>query len=108
MADLSLNSSSAAYETSRVVKSTPGVLFGLSGYNSKASAQFIQLHDASLLPAEAAIPVSVFTVAASSNFSLDFGLKGRKFDKGIVICNSSTAQTKTVGAADCWFDCQYV
>jgi hypothetical protein len=108
MADLSLNSSSAAYEASRVVKNTPGVLFGFSGYNSKASAQFIQLHDASLLPAEAAVPVATFTVAASSNFSLDFGLKGRKFDNGIVICNSSTAQTKTIGSADIWVDAQYV
>lgn len=108
MADISNNSSSAAYETSRVVKITPGVLFGLTGYNSKASAQFIQLHDATLLPAEGAIPVAVFTVAATSNFSLDFGLKGRKFDKGIVICNSSTAQTKTIGSADIWVDTQYV
>ncbi len=108
MADISLNSSSAAYEASRVVKNTPGVLFGLTGYNSKGSAQFIQLHDATAPPAEAAIPVAVFTVAASSNFSLDFGLKGRKFDKGIVVLNSSTGPTKTIGSADVWFDCQYV
>jgi hypothetical protein len=108
MADLSMNSSSVAYEASRVVKNTPGVLFGLTGYNSKASAQFIQLHDASLLPAEAAVPVATFTVAATSNFSLDFGLKGRKFDKGIVLVNSSTGPTKTIGSADCWFDAQYI
>ncbi len=108
MADISLNSSSIAYETSRVVKITPGVLFGLTGYNSKASAQFIQLHDATLLPADGSIPVAVFTVAASSNFSLDFGLKGRKFDKGIVLVNSSTGPTKTIGSADCWFDAQYI
>ncbi len=108
MADISLNASSTAYEPSRVVKATPGVLFGLTGYNSKASAQFIQLHDATLLPAEGVAPVATFTVAATSNFSLDYGLKGRKFDKGIVLVNSSTGPTKTIGSADCWFDAQYV
>lgn len=106
--DTSRNASTTAYAASLVIKQNKGVLFGLTGYNSKGVAQFIQLHDATLLPAEAAVPISVFTVAASSNFSLDFGPKGRTFDKGIVVCNSSTAQTKTIGSADCWIDAQFI
>jgi hypothetical protein len=108
MADKSQNSSSVIYEASRVVKNTPGVLFGLTGYNSKTAEQFIQLHDDTVTPAEAAVPVVVFKVAASSPFALDFGVRGRTFTKGIVLVNSSTGPTKTIGSADCWFDAQYV
>ncbi len=99
---------SIAYEASRVVKTTPGVVYGLAGYNSKASAQFIQLYDAISLPAEDAVPVFVLSVGASSNFSVDFGIYGRKFAAGIVIGNSSTGPTKTIGSADCFFDIGYV
>lgn len=100
------NNTTTAYAASLVVKAAPGVLYGLTGYNSKASAQFIQVHDAAALPSDAAVPKITFTVAASSNFSIDFG-RGRKFDTGIVVCNSSTGPTKTIGSADIWVDAQY-
>jgi hypothetical protein len=108
MADSSLNASTTAVAASLVIKNTPGTLFGVTGYNAKTTAQFIQIHDATLTPAEASIPVIVFLVAATANFSLDFGMRGRQFAKGIVITNSSTAATKTIGSADCWFDAQYI
>lgn len=101
------NRTTTAYAASLVVSSTPKVrLVGLSGYNSKVSAQFIQIHDAAALPADAAVPKIVFEVAASSKFAIDYGVNGRTFDIGIVVCNSSTAPTKTIGSADCWFDVQ--
>lgn len=58
-------SSSIAYEASRVIKTGPGKLFSLDGYNSKGSAQFIQLHDAASLPADysAAGVAEAFTFA---------------------------------------------
>ena len=102
-----LNSTSVAYEASRIVKPKPGVVFGLTGYNSKSSAQFIHLYNTKVLPADGAVPVVTFTVAASSNFSLDFGESGRAFSTGVVIGNSSTGPTKTIGSADVWFDVQY-
>lgn len=102
------NYHSAAYAASAVVKAHPGRLFGLSGYNSKASAQFIQIHDAAALPADTAVPSVFITVPAASNFSIDFGPRGRQFTVGIVVCNSSTGPTKTIGAADVFFDVQYV
>lgn len=102
------NSTSTAYEASRVVKAAAGTVYGLTGYNSKATAQFVQLFNSTTVPADTAVPVVVFTVAGSSNFSLDFGQFGRYFSTGIAIANSSTGPTKTVGSADCWFDVQYI
>lgn len=102
------NATLTVYATNLVVKGSAGTLFGLTGYNAKASAQFVQVHDAAALPSEGAAPVVVFTVPASSNFALDFGIKGRSFGTGIVVCNSSTGPTKTIGSADLWVDAQYV
>lgn len=103
-----LNSTSVTLETSRVIKTAPGVLLGITGYNNSVAEQFIQLHNATSLPADTAIPVIVIVVPAKTNFSLDLGVYGRYFSTGIVACNSSTAATKTIGSADCWFDAQYV
>ncbi len=111
---LPLNVSSVAYVASLAVKAGEGVCYGLSGYNSKATAQFVQVHDATTLPADGAIPVTILYVPGLSNFSVDYGgavavpLRGRVFRQGIVVCNSSTGPTKTIGSADCWFDVQYV
>ena len=102
------NATTTAYAASLVAKATAGVLYGLTGHNSKGSAQFIQLHDAASLPADAAVPKVVFSVAASTSFFVDFAEFGRAFTVGIVVCNSSTGPTKTIGSADCWFDVQYV
>jgi len=101
------NATSSADEASRVVKASAGTLWGLTGHSSRTSSQYIQLHNAAALPSDTAVPVIVFIVPASSNFSLDFGVYGRAFATGIVICNSSTRATKTIGSADCWFDVQY-
>lgn len=93
------NSSSAAYEASRVVKAAPGVLYAIEGYNSGA-AQFLQIHDAAALPADTAVPLLTLAIAATSNFSLNLGTFGLACRTGIVICNSSTGPTKTIGAAN--------
>ena|SRR5687767_9802269 len=100
------NATQAALAASAVIKATAGNLYGLSGYNS-GPEQFIQLHDAASLPADAAVPVHNIIVPAISNFSIDFGVYGMAFATGIVVCNSSTAETKTIGAADCQFFARY-
>ena len=107
-AGLPLNARSNAYEASRLVKAGPGVLFGLSGYNSKASGQWIQIHDSPVLPPEGAVPELILTVATVANFSVLWALPGRVFQRGIYLVNSSTGPTKTIGSADCWFDAQYI
>ena len=100
------NRSTTAYAASLVVSANPAILLGFSGYNSKTSAQFIQVHDVASLPADAEAPKIVIKVEAESSFAMDFGQDGRQFDTGIVICNSSTGATKTIGSADCWIDAQ--
>lgn len=102
-----VNATSTAYEASHVVKASPGTLLGFSGYNSRTSSQFIQLHDSTTVPADTAVPAFIQLVAASSPFFADWSPWGRPFTTGIVICNSSTGPTKTIGVADCWFDLQY-
>lgn len=104
---LPLSSTSQVYENARPVKSGACTLHGLSGYNS-GGAQFIQIHDATSLPADGAVPKVVISVPAASNFSIEWGIVGRAFVQGIQICNSSTGPTKTIGSANCWFDAQYV
>lgn len=101
------NATVTAYVSSLIVKGAGGTLYYVSGYNSKSAEQFIQLHDTTTLPANGAIPKTVYRVDARADFSFLFDAFGRHFDNGIVICNSSTGPTLTLGSADTWFDAQY-
>ncbi len=101
------NATTAIYANSLLVKAGPGKLFGFSGFNSKGSAQWIQIHDSAALPAEGAVPKLTIYAAATANFSFDAGVYGREFSNGMYMVNSSTGPTKTIGSADVWFDGQY-
>lgn len=103
-----LNATTTAYVASFQVKAGPGKLYGMTGYNSKGSAQWVQIFDSLLLPADGAVPAVTFTVATVANFAIDFGIYGRAFKNGIYVVNSSTGPTKTIGSADCWVDAQYL
>lgn len=101
------NYTSAALEASHIVKNAAGTLWGLTVFNSSASAQFYQLFDSATLPANATVPIEPMKIAAGGSGAWDFGERGRAFANGIVVSNSSTGATKTIGAADSLFDAQY-
>lgn len=94
--------STTAYASSLVAKTGPGVLYGVRGHNSAITAQFILVHDTAALPANAAVPIDVITVPASSSFSIEYGTYGIPMNVGITISNSTTGPTQTLGAADTW------
>lgn len=101
------NSTSNQLEASRIVKSGAARLYGFSGYNSNAAAQFILAFDATTIPPTGAVPRVVLKAPATDNFWISWTPSWRDFREGVVLCNSSTAATLTIGAADCWFDAQY-
>jgi hypothetical protein len=107
VANAPTNASTTAYAASLIVKASAGVLYIVTGFNSRSSGQFIQIFDSATLPADTSVPKVIFYVESNSNFSFDLGVYGRAFSSGIVICNSSIGPTKKIGAADCWFDVQY-
>lgn len=96
-----------ALAASGVVKNAAGVLYGVSGFNNKASEQYIQIFNATAVPADGVAPLAVIKVGAGCNFSYDFGIRGLRHATGICWANSSTLATKTIGAADCWLVASY-
>lgn len=70
-------------------------------------AQYIQIHDAAALPANAVDCLVQVKVAADSWWSFDFGDGGMRFFNGLQVCNSTTSIAKTLGAADCQFVTDY-
>lgn len=93
---------SPAAASSLIVSTGPCSLSQLVVDNA-GGAQFIQLHDSATVPADGAIPTLVFRIPASTSAAFDAALRGVQFNTGLVICNSSTAATKTIGAANCYF-----
>ncbi len=83
------------------------VVYGFTVYNTKSSAQYINVFDASLLPGDTAVPLFSWPVAANNGVAFAFPTNGRRFKTGLVLNNSSTDATKTIGSLDCFFDVQY-
>ncbi len=82
-------------------------LFGFQGVNNNAAATFVLVFDATVVPANGAVPRVWVRAAGSDNFSAYFGSTGRWFDQGIVIVNSSTLTTLTLSTADLEIDGQF-
>lgn len=99
------NARTTALASSLVVKASAGTLYGVQGYATAAG--FVQVHDASSLPADASVPEEVIPVAADGAYSIDFGMYGVAFTTGIVVCFSSTGPTKTLGGSSLWISAQY-
>ena len=99
------NRNSGAVAASIIVETGQCFLCGFTV--SSVSAQYVQVFDSATLPAEGTVPTMAFTVAATNTLTIDW-VQPRYFRNGIVLCNSSTQHTKTIGSADAIFDVQYV
>lgn len=96
----------SAYASSLIGSAVAASCIEVRGFNSGA-AQWIQVHDAAALPADTAVPISIIYAESNDNFFISYP-NGKDFANGIVACNSSTGPTKTIGAADCWFEIDYI
>jgi hypothetical protein len=98
---------SAAAEASVVVKGSAGRLFTVGMYNNNVATRYLQGFQAAALPANGTVPVFSIPVGAGASVFQLFGDRGLSFGTGIVLANSSTALTLTVGAADSLFTASY-
>lgn len=80
-------------------------LYGFTVTNTNVSPQSILFFDLTALPADGTVPDSVFDVGGSTTSGV-LWVPPRKVLRGVVLCNSSTPGSKTIGAADCFFDVQ--
>src|SRR5690348_11267197 len=73
-------------------------VYGFTVYSHNAAGQYILMFDASSLPADTAVPLMTYPIATLTNVATYFGAMGRIFQRGIVLCTSSTDTTKTINA----------
>jgi hypothetical protein len=104
---LPLNVHSPAYEVGRQVKTGPGYLVAVTAYSSAAAAQWIQVFDLNRPPATGDPPACILKVAAAAHVYQNW-VPARTFLVGCWIGNSTTGPTYTAGAADTFFDVQFV
>lgn len=71
--------------------------------NTGVAVVYAQIHNLTSAPADTAVPVLTFAVPAAGSASWN-PAQGVTFDTGIYVCISSTAPTKTIGAAEAVFN----
>lgn len=96
------NAPGTSLVASRVLSTRPCKLYAVIVFNNSASTQYIQIHETTTLPANGVAPkIPSIPVAAGTTVMVDVGGQvGMDLD-ALTVCNSSTAATKTIGAADC-------
>ncbi len=102
------NASSVKLASSIVAATSNVRLYGFTVTNTNAAAQFAMAFDGLKVPSNGAIPLWAISVPAGDAKGIYFGSVGRTFDNGIVLTNSTTQTSLTIGAADCLFDVQYL
>src|ERR1700675_4706310 len=92
-----LNYSQASLDNAIVV---PGkiVVYGFTVYNTKNAAQYLNVFDANTVPADAQVPLFSWPLAANSGVGFGFTPRGRQFQTGLMLCNSSTDAAKPIGS----------
>jgi hypothetical protein len=96
------NAPGTSLVASRIISTRACKLYAVIVHNTGASLQYIQIHETTTLPANGVGPkIPSIPVSPGATVMVDVGgLVGMDLD-ALTICNSSTAATKTIGAADC-------
>lgn len=96
------NADAGTLVASRVISTKPCKLFSVLVLNTSGSTQYIQIHETTSLPNNGQKPVlPSMPVAAGQFAAIDLGVPAGVDLAACTICNSSTADVKTIGAADC-------
>jgi hypothetical protein len=106
---------SGAAVSSLVVKPSAGYLHNVKIYNNNAAIRYLHIFDATSVPsngtAPAIPPYSLPATGAAVNpTEVTFGgseYEGLRFDTGIVVANSTTQATLTLGSADSIIAAEY-
>jgi len=106
--ELPNNATSSALANSIVAFTGQGRLIGFTVSSTRASGQFVQLFNQTTVPSDGAVPLLSIDIATVTAKGVAFDPYGRWMTVGCVICNSTTQGSKTIGAADCLFDVQWI
>lgn len=93
---------------SGVIKASAGKLYGVTLVNENAAARYIQFFNLAAVPADGTAPLFMVRLGIGETRQLDFSTMGKYFTTGICWCNSTTAATKTIGAADTYLEARYL
>jgi len=98
---------------SLIVKASVGILYWVQIYNNNAAVRYLHIFDSATLPVNGTIPnVPPYSLpatgAAIQPQFVDLGEAGLRFQNGIVIANSTTQTTLTIGSADSIITVAYV
>lgn len=90
---------SSILQNLRTIATTETTLTMLHATNM-GPAQYIQIHEGPTAPVNTAVPLATYPVPSGGVLFLNDAIKCAG---GLHVCNSTTAATLTLGAADCWF-----
>jgi len=96
-------STSTAQEASRVISASACSVSRAAMQNASASTRYLQLHDATSLPANGAVPEAVIIIGTTQTQVMTWSHPNNRFTTGCVAATSSTGPTLTIGSADAIF-----
>ncbi len=95
---------STVREASHVISDQKCNLLFLLAKNGSAGKRYIQLHNASELPDDGAVPLISFPVLSGDSNTVQWEAPyGFRFSNGCVAVGSTTEDILTIGASDFWF-----
>lgn len=90
--------SSAALEASAVVSASACLVSQVRVQNFGASTRYLQLHNASSLPANGTVPKAVTGIGTNATGVITFAIPTDRFNTGLVVACSTTQGTLTISA----------